>query len=108
LVKDKVLYTNPINSSILAGITRDSIIKIATDLGYEVIIQAMTVGQMILADEAFFTGTAAEVTPIREVDLRPIGENQHWPMMRHLQETYFNIVKGNDPKYKHWLTPVYQ
>ncbi len=108
LVKKNVLYTNPINASILAGITRDTIIKIATDLGYQVNIEAMTVGQMILADEAFFTGTAAEVTPIREVDLRPIGEAGNWPMMRHLQETYFNIVKGRDPKYKHWLTPVYQ
>lgn len=106
LVKNGVLYTNPINASILAGITRDSIIQIASDMGIEVNIQALTVGQMILADEAFFTGTAVEVTPIRMVDQRPIG-NGEWPIMRQLQEAYFDIVKGKNPKYRKWLTPVY-
>lgn len=106
LVKNGVLYTNPINASILAGITRDSIIQIASDMGLEVNIQALTVGQMILADEAFFTGTAVEVTPIRMVDQRAIGSGD-WPIMRQLQETYFDIVKGKNPKYRKWLTPVY-
>lgn len=106
LVKDGALYTNPINASILAGITRDSIIQIASDMGIEVNIQAMTVGQMILADEAFFTGTAVEVTPIRMVDNRQIG-NGDWVIMRKLQEAYFDIVKGKNPKYRKWLTPVY-
>ena len=106
LVKNGVLYTNPINASILAGITRDSIIQIASDMGIEVNIQAMTVGQMILADEAFFTGTAVEVTPIRMIDNRSIG-NGDWPIMRKLQEAYFDIVKGKDSKYRKWLTPVY-
>lgn len=108
LVKNGTLYTNPINASILAGITRDTILKIATDLGYEINIQALTIGQMMVADEAFFTGTAVEVTPIREVDLREIGENSNWPIMRHLQETYFKIVRGEHPQYQHWLTPVYK
>lgn len=106
LVKNGVLYTNPINASILAGITRDSIIQIASDMGIEVNIEAMTVGQMILADEAFFTGTAVEVTPIRMIDNRSIG-NGDWPIMRKLQEAYFDIVKGKDSKYRKWLTPVY-
>lgn len=108
LVKNNVLYTNPINASILAGITRDTILNIAADLGYEVSIQALTVGQMITADEAFFTGTAAEVTPIREVDMRPVGDGQNWPITRHLQDTYFQIVRGKEAKYKKWLTPVYE
>lgn len=108
LVKQGKLFTNPINASILAGITRDTILQIASDLGYEINIQAMTVGQFMIADEAFFTGTAVEVTPIREVDLREIGQAGDWPLMRHLQETYFRIVKGEEPKYQHWLTPVYK
>lgn len=106
LVKRGRLYTNPINASILAGITRDTILQIAADLGYEIEIMDLTVGQVFVADEAFFTGTAVEVTPIREVDLREIGSGGHWPVTRHLQETYFKIVKGEEPKYKHWLTPV--
>jgi len=106
LVKEGVIYTNPINASILAGITRDTILKVAADLGYEVHIGAMTVGQIMTADEAFFTGTAVEVTPIREVDLRPVGDGETYPVTRHLQETYFKIVKGKEPHYKHWLTPV--
>lgn len=108
LVKRGKLYTNPINASILAGITRDTILQIAEDLGYEIEIMDLTVGQIFTADEAFFTGTAVEVTPIREVDLREIGEKAHWPVTRHLQEAYFRIVKGEEPKYKHWLTPVYK
>ncbi|MBF2052209.1 MAG: branched-chain amino acid transaminase [Candidatus Sericytochromatia bacterium] len=107
LVKDGKIYTNPINASILAGITRDTILKVASDLGYEVHIGALTVGQILTADEAFFTGTAVEVTPIREVDLRPVGDGQNYPITRHLQKTYFKIVKGKEPHYKHWLTPVY-
>lgn len=108
LVKRGKLYTNPINASILAGITRDTILQIAEDLGYQIEIMDLTVGQIFTADEAFFTGTAVEVTPIREVDLREIGEKAHWPVTRHLQEAYFRIVKGEEPKYKHWLTPVYK
>lgn len=107
LVKGGQLYTNPINASILAGITRDTIIRVASDRGYEVNIQEMTVGQMMTADEAFFTGTAVEVTPIREVDLRPLGDGVNWPVTRDLQESYFRIVKGQEPHYKHWLTPVH-
>lgn len=106
LVKRGQVYTNPINASILAGITRDTILQIAADLGYPIQIMDLTVGQIFTADEAFFTGTAVEVTPIREVDLREIGTDGHWPITRHLQETYFRIVKGEEPKYKHWLTPV--
>lgn len=106
LVKNGVLYTNPINASILAGITRDTIIQLASDMGIEVNIEAMTVGQMILADEAFFTGTAVEITPIQALDKRLIG-NGDWPIMRKLQAAYFDIVKGKDAKYRKWLTPVY-
>lgn len=98
----------PINASILAGITRDTILQLARDLGYTVEIGALTVGQLMTADEAFFTETAAEVTPIREVDGREIGSHGHWPITRHLQKTYFRVVKGLEPRYRHWLTPVYK
>lgn len=108
IVKHGKIFTNPINASILAGITRDSILRLATDLGYEVEISELTVGQLMTADEAFFTGTAVEVTPIREVDGREIGSNSHWPVTRHLQDTYFKVVKGQEPKYKQWLTPVFK
>ena len=107
LVKNGVIYTNPINASILAGITRETIMEIAEDLGYELKVQPITVAEMMLADEAFFTGTAVEVTPIREVDLRPVGKDGDWPIMRRLQSAYFDIVKGKNPKYRRWLTPVY-
>lgn len=106
-VKRGVLHTNPINASILAGITRDTILTVAADLGYEIKIQSITIGELMTADEAFFTGTAAEVTPIKEVNQRAMG-NGDWPITHRLQETYFNIVKGKEPKYKHWLTPVYE
>ena len=90
--------------SILGGITRDSIIKIARDLGYTVEEQLFTRDEVYYADEAFFSGTAAELTPIRELDNRTIGEGHAGPVTKALQAAYFKAIKGQDPRYGHWLT----
>jgi branched-chain amino acid aminotransferase len=106
LVKKGVLHTPDLASSILEGITRDTIIKIAREEGIEVHEGRITRDQLWLADEAFFTGTAAEVTPIREVDDRQIGEGMAGPVTRRLQERFFDIVRGSDNAHNDWLTKV--
>jgi branched-chain amino acid aminotransferase len=101
VVTDGVLRTPPLSSGALEGITRDSIMTIARDLGYEVRQEPLLRTDVYLADEAFLTGTAAEVVPIREVDDREIGEPGE--MTRKLQETYFAAVHGEVEKYQDWL-----
>lgn len=103
IVRDNIIKTTPL-TSILGGITRDSIITLARNLGYEVQEQQFTRDELYTADEAFFTGTAAELTPIREVDHRVIGAGHRGPVTKHLQEEFFAIVKGENPKYSFWLT----
>jgi branched-chain amino acid aminotransferase len=102
IVRKNVLKTTP-PTSILGGITRDCIITLARDLGYEVREQRFSRDELYMADEAFFTGTAAELTPIREVDRRPIGAGHAGPVALRLQKEYFKIVKGENPKYESWL-----
>jgi len=101
LVKNGMLYTPPAHASILPGITRDSIIQIAGDLKIPVCITDIDRGMLFTADELFFTGTAAEVTPIREVDGILIGNPG--PVTKKLQETFFKAVKGGAKKYEQWL-----
>ncbi len=103
IVRNGIIKTTPL-TSILEGITRDSIITIARDLGYKVEEQMFTRDELYIADEAFFSGTAAELTPIREVDGRVIGAGKAGKVTKILQAAYFNAVKGNDPRYSHWLT----
>lgn len=103
IVRNGVLKTTPL-TSILGGITRDSIMTLARDLGYTVVEQQFTRDEMYIADEAFFTGTAAELTPIRELDNRAIGTGKAGPATLRLQEEYFKIVKGQNPRYEAWLT----
>jgi branched-chain amino acid aminotransferase len=105
IVKDGVLKTPPL-TSILPGITRDCIIIIARDLGLKVKEDRFSRDELYLADEAFFTGTAAEVTPIREVDGRIIGPGHPGPVTKQLQDTYFAAVKGANSRYEHWLTYI--
>ncbi len=100
IVKDGIIYTPPEHASILKGITRDSIIVIARDLGYEVVETDMTRGTLYLADEAFFTGTAVELTPIREIDGYRIG--RPGPITRKIQAKFFEVIKGRDERYKNW------
>ncbi|CBW75941.1 Branched-chain amino acid aminotransferase (EC 2.6.1.42) [Mycetohabitans rhizoxinica HKI 454] len=105
LVNHGKLYT-PDLSSCLDGITRDTIITLAKDFGIEVIEKRITRDEVYTADEAFFTGTAAEVTPIRELDNRTIGAGRRGPVTEKLQCAFFDIVSGKNKQYAHWLTQV--
>lgn len=105
IVRDGVLKTTPL-TSILEGITRDSIITIARDAGIEVLEERFTRDEVYICDEAFFTGTAAEVTPIRELDGRTIGDGRAGKITKKLQAIFFDIVKGKNRKYQAWLTYV--
>ena len=103
IVKDGILKTTP-PTSILKGITRDAIIEIARDAGIAVAEQRFTRDELYIADECFFTGTAAEVTPVREVDDRIIGEGKPGPITKQLQIGFFAAAHGKIEKYKKWLT----
>jgi branched-chain amino acid aminotransferase len=103
IVKNNKLKTTPL-TSILNGITRDTILVLARDHGFELTEERFTRDEIYTADEAFFTGTAAEVTPIREIDDRPIGEGTLGPITKKLQEAYFDSVKGKNKKHESWLT----
>ena len=105
IVKKGKIYT-PDLASCLDGITRDSVITIARDLGLEVIEKRITRDEMYCADEAFFTGTAAEITPIRELDDRAIGSGTRGPITEKLQSIFFDAVSGKSTQYQHWITPV--
>lgn len=101
-----VIYTPSLGSSILGGITRDSVMTIARDLGYEVQEQAMTREMLYLADEIFFTGTAAEITPVRSVDRLPVGDGKRGPITQSIQGVFFGILEDNMPDKWGWLTQV--
>lgn len=103
IVKDGRLMTPPLSSGALGGITRDSIIKIANDERIDFEERDISREDLYAADEAFFTGTAAEVTPIREVDGRRIGSGKRGPITTKLQQIFFNTVRGREPKYEYWL-----
>jgi branched-chain amino acid aminotransferase len=105
IVHDGMLYT-PDTSSALEGITRDTIMELASDIGLTVREKRISRDEVYLADEAFFTGTAAEVTPIREVDNRVIGNGGRGPLTEQLQSLYFDVVHGRVEKYNDWLTVV--
>jgi branched-chain amino acid aminotransferase len=105
IVKNGKIYT-PDLASCLDGITRDAVVTIAHDLGYEVIQKRITRDEVYCCDEAFFTGTAAEVTPIRELDNRQIGDGKRGPITEKIQTLFFDAVAGKAPQYKHWLTIV--
>jgi branched-chain amino acid aminotransferase len=106
LVRDKVIYTPAINSSILQGITRDSVITIARDLGYDVREAAVPREMLYLADEAFFCGTAVEVTPVRSIDKITVGNGARGPVTGAIQQHFFGIITGDIPDTHRWLTPV--
>jgi branched-chain amino acid aminotransferase len=102
MVKNGVLKTTPL-TSVLPGITRDSVIQIAKAKGIVLLEERFTRDELYTAQEAFFTGTAAELTPIREVDDRMIGNGKPGPVTKELQSAFFDIVKGRNPEYKEWL-----
>ncbi|OZI67207.1 branched-chain amino acid transaminase [Bordetella genomosp. 11] len=105
IVKDGVVV-EPEIASALTGITRSTIHALAADLGIPVLTRRLTRDDVYIADEAFFTGTAAEVTPIREVDNRRIGTGRRGPVTQRLQQAFFDLVQGRNAKYQHWLTKV--
>jgi branched-chain amino acid aminotransferase len=105
IVRRGMLKTPPL-VSVLEGITRDSVIRIARDKGIEVVEQSITRDEVYCADEMFLTGTAAEITPVREVDDRKIGVGARGSLTKTIQITFFDAVKGRDRKYESWLTKV--
>jgi branched-chain amino acid aminotransferase len=102
MIRGSLIKTTPL-TSVLDGITRDSIKTIATDMGYAVVEQLFTRDELYGADEVFFCGTAAELTPVREIDNRTIGMGKIGPITEKLQTAYFNAIKGKDPAYEKWL-----
>jgi branched-chain amino acid aminotransferase len=105
IVKNGRLY-EPELTSALAGITRDTVITLARERGYEVIARRLTRDDVYVADEAFFCGTAAEVTPVVELDRRAIDDGRPGAVTRALQRAFFDVVSGRDARHRDWLTPV--
>ncbi|MEM0343914.1 MAG: branched-chain amino acid transaminase [Thermoplasmata archaeon] len=106
MVRDGRLFTPPLSAGILPGITRDSVMKLAAEMGYDVREQDIARSELYMADELFFTGTAAEVTPIREVDRRPVGDGRPGPVTKAIQARFLEVVRGRDERYSSWLDPV--
>lgn len=106
IVRNGQLLTNDERHSILLGVTRDAVLRIARDLGYAVEVRAMQLADLFSASEAFFTGTAAEVTPIREVDGVAIGAGKRGPVTEKIQNVFFNATNGSDKRYNDWLHPI--
>jgi branched-chain amino acid aminotransferase len=105
IVRDGVLYTPDLTSA-LDGITRRTVMQLAREAGLSVVERRITRDEVYIADEAFFTGTAAEVTPIREVDGRVIGSGSRGPITERLQSKYFDVVYGRSPEHTDWLSIV--
>src|SRR5215813_1707217 len=106
VVRNGVLQTAPLGNSVLPGITRDSVLTIAHDLGIPVIEQGIPREMLYLADEVFFTGTAAEITPIRSIDKISVGTGTIGPLTKRIQKEFYGIVGGDKPDRFNWLTPV--
>ena len=106
IIKKGVVYTPDLSAGALNGITRDTIFAICADLGLTLKEKRITRDEVYISDEAFFTGTAAEVTPIRELDRVELGSGSRGPITEKIQAAFFDIVNGRNPKYAEWLTPV--
>jgi branched-chain amino acid aminotransferase len=106
LVRDGLLVTNDVDAGVLLGITRASVIELAGRLGIPTRVAPITVEDLRSADELFFTGTAVEVTPIKEVDGQPVTDGRPGPITTRLQKAFFDVVHGRDPAYRHWLAYV--
>jgi branched-chain amino acid aminotransferase len=105
VVRDGVLKTPPLDG-VLRGITRDAVLSLAREQGVEIEIESFARDEVYSSDEAFFTGTAAEVTPIREVDGRPVGNGKPGPLTQRIQSAFFAVVNGEDESHLSWLTSV--
>ncbi|MEK7217171.1 MAG: aminotransferase class IV, partial [Chloroflexota bacterium] len=107
IVRDGVLKTPPLHG-VLRGVTRDTVLELAREQSLPIEVASVTRDEVYTADEAFFTGTAAEVTPIREVDGRPVGPGKPGPVTQRLQAAFFAVVNGEDEGHAGWLTAVYK
>jgi len=106
VVRDNIVYTPSLTSSVLQGITRDTVVQLTRDLGFEVRETVIPREFLYLADEAFFSGTAVEITPIRSIDKIPVGDGKRGPVTEALQQRFFGIIKGDLSDTHGWLTPV--
>ena len=106
VIRNGVLQTAPLGNSVLPGITRDSVLQIARDLGMAIVEQVLPRELLYIADEVFFTGTAAEVTPIRSVDKITVGKGKIGPVTKAIQQEFYGIVRGEKADRYNWLTPV--
>ncbi len=106
IVRKGVVYTPDLSAGALDGITRSTVLAICADLGLKLVEKRITRDEVYIADEAFFSGTAAEITPIRELDRLEIGSGSRGPITERIQNAFFDIVNGRNPKYAEWLTPV--
>jgi branched-chain amino acid aminotransferase len=106
VIKDGVVYTPDLSAGALNGITRNTVLHICKDLGLELVQKRITRDEVYISDEVFFTGTASEVTPIREIDRIEIGSGSRGPITEKIQSAFFDIVNGRNPKYAHWLSKV--
>jgi len=106
VVKNDVVYTPDLSTGALNGITRDTVLHICRDLGLDLVQKRITRDEIYIADEAFFSGTAAEITPIRELDRVQIGSGLRGPVTEKIQSAFFDIVNGRNPQYAHWLAPI--
>src|SRR4051812_4573152 len=108
MVRDGVLVTPPVVDDILEGITRQGIIELATDMGIEVVARSIDRSELYIADEVFLCGTGAQLSPVIEVDHRPVGSGAIGPVTGQLKDRYFDVVRGKVAEYSHWVTPVYE
>jgi branched-chain amino acid aminotransferase len=107
IVRDGKIFTPPVSSSVLEGITRDTTMKVAKDMGYELVERAIPRTELYISDEIFLTGTAAEVTPVISIDGNQIGDGKEGTVTRSIRETYSKIVRAEVKAYMDWLTPVW-
>ena len=108
VVRDGTLITPPVSDDILEGVTRKAMLELARDAGIPVEIRSIDRSELYICDEVFLCGTGVQVSPVVEVDHRPVGSGQIGPIARLISERYFAAVRGNLPEYRHWLTPIDQ
>jgi len=106
VVRDGVLYTPPVNDDILEGVTRLAMMELASTLGFKVEVRSIDRSEIYVADEMFLCGTGVQILPVIELDHRPVGDGHVGPIARAMSEAYFRAVRGDDPRFLDWLTPI--
>ena len=108
IIRDGMLVTPPVSANILEGITRATVIQLAAEeMGIKTVERTVDRSELYIADEAFFCGTGVQIAAIASIDRRPVGEGRMGPMVSRIRDLYFQVVRGNHPRYRHWCTPVY-